>query len=891
MYRLLFLILFLIPVAGISQSVLPLRADTIRMEKLGGSAELHLRNATRDTLGVLTNIGNGRTRFIRARIVGDTLFVGRDTLIIATDPTIQEVINNGNTISENDSINVDPSRSLTIHGGTGSSIILKALQSAVSHTRIVIQPATLGLEYRDLGTGNLKQFILSSANGINVNDGVNTTGMGYGANYRTNGIGNFGDRWIPDWGAVKDSAAGTIQRVLDKGDTTNRKIIFKDEEDTTVNHQLQIEYALPGNYDVPYTFGRGGLFTRGLSYTNGVNFSERPNVVFTMLGYNQPAGAGGRFFTDEAAFGFRAETHFETGGGKLFEFHLPEVTTESGFIYRPWSLYIDKIARTAQINSQITGLTLMKVSDGSDQDSVMLGIDGSMVKFGLFQNGQIEIKNLRTPANSVNIAIGDNGGSISATSSVGIPSMEIPNMLISSSAFQHIHQINMAAPNAFGTYYTGTASTFPRVEFITSDVSAPSGTLINNTNSHATGPAELELKAQAGDMYAFFRSVSNSNDFTIGYKASSNDFRLASSNGGYLGSGEIMTWKPSGRVGIGTTTPAVILDITDTGAIKIPVGTTAQRPTGALGMMRVITDSSNQIEYYNGTAWTLLSSGGGGGGGSSPWTLSGSDIYKNNSGNVGIGVTSPPQLLSVTKSSGGTIAGFGANGTNDLYTIGYNAGNGDIELTSSPFGGMNLITQSNNHIFLSPHGTGSVGVNTTPSAKFHVNGSFRVDLGSDAGGDMFYRSSNNFTRLGIGSSNYILTSSGTAPQWSSPATVVSNLGIALTSYTPTITSVTNVASTTLKGARYRSDGAYVEVWVYVTIDPTSVGSTEIAVSLPVASEIGANELFGSGSCGVAAQSGIVTTDATNNRATFIFSSTDTGAQDHVLIFTYPIVLP
>lgn len=81
MYRLLFLLLFFLPIISAGQSVLPLRADTIRMEKLGGSAELHLRNATRDTLGVLTNIGNGRTRFMRSRVSGDTLFVGKDTLI------------------------------------------------------------------------------------------------------------------------------------------------------------------------------------------------------------------------------------------------------------------------------------------------------------------------------------------------------------------------------------------------------------------------------------------------------------------------------------------------------------------------------------------------------------------------------------------------------------------------------------------------------------------------------------------------------------------------------------------------------------------------------------------------------------------------------------------
>lgn len=83
MIRLIFLLILIIPVLSYSQSVLPLRADTVRIEKINGSAELHLRNATRDSLGVLTNIGNGRTRFLKSRRFGDTLFIGKDTILNA----------------------------------------------------------------------------------------------------------------------------------------------------------------------------------------------------------------------------------------------------------------------------------------------------------------------------------------------------------------------------------------------------------------------------------------------------------------------------------------------------------------------------------------------------------------------------------------------------------------------------------------------------------------------------------------------------------------------------------------------------------------------------------------------------------------------------------------
>ena len=60
-----------------------------------------------------------------------------------------------------------------------------------------------------------------------------------------------------------------------------------------------------------------------------------------------------------------------------------------------------------------------------------------------------------------------------------------------------------------------------------------------------------------------------------------------------------------GSVGIGTDTPSVKLDINSTDAIKIPVGTTAQRPTAANGMLRLNTTTA-QFEGYQNSAWQGL---------------------------------------------------------------------------------------------------------------------------------------------------------------------------------------------------------------------------------------------------------------------------------------------
>lgn len=68
---------------------------------------------------------------------------------------------------------------------------------------------------------------------------------------------------------------------------------------------------------------------------------------------------------------------------------------------------------------------------------------------------------------------------------------------------------------------------------------------------------------------------------------------------------------PNGNIGLGPGTPAVSLHINTVDAIRIPTGATSGRPTGAVGYLRVNTDSLNRPEYFDGTNWKTLASSAG----------------------------------------------------------------------------------------------------------------------------------------------------------------------------------------------------------------------------------------------------------------------------------------
>jgi hypothetical protein len=65
-----------------------------------------------------------------------------------------------------------------------------------------------------------------------------------------------------------------------------------------------------------------------------------------------------------------------------------------------------------------------------------------------------------------------------------------------------------------------------------------------------------------------------------------------------------------------------------TGAVKIPVGTTAQRPTGADGKIRFNSDT-DKFEGYDGTAWGQLGGGATGGGADQVFVENGQNVTTN----------------------------------------------------------------------------------------------------------------------------------------------------------------------------------------------------------------------------------------------------------------------
>jgi hypothetical protein len=78
----MFVLLFAaLKVAG--QTTGYLRYDTVKIMKQNGSCELYIINKTKDSLGLLTNVGGGLTQFIKPKTLNDsTIVIGLDTITI-----------------------------------------------------------------------------------------------------------------------------------------------------------------------------------------------------------------------------------------------------------------------------------------------------------------------------------------------------------------------------------------------------------------------------------------------------------------------------------------------------------------------------------------------------------------------------------------------------------------------------------------------------------------------------------------------------------------------------------------------------------------------------------------------------------------------------------------
>lgn len=111
------------------------------------------------------------------------------------------------------------------------------------------------------------------------------------------------------------------------------------------------------------------------------------------------------------------------------------------------------------------------------------------------------------------------------------------------------------------------------------------------------------------------------------------------------------------------------------------------------------------------------------------------------------------------------------------------------------------------------------------------------------------------------------------------------------SYTPTLTNVANLDASTAFACQYLRIGNVVIVSGKVNINPTAALSTQLGISLPVPSNIGAAEdCSGSASCPtIAGQSAAILGDIVNDRAQMEWIAVDLTNQPMYFIFAYRII--
>ena len=169
------------------------------------------------------------------------------------------------------------------------------------------------------------------------------------------------------------------------------------------------------------------------------------------------------------------------------------------------------------------------------------------------------------------------------------------------------------------------------------------------------------------------------------------------------------------QVGIGTTTPdaSAELDITSTtSGILIPRMTQAQRDAiaaPATGLLIYQTDNTPSFYYYDGAIWTTF------GGADTDWTIVGNDMYNANTGNVGVGNTTPSTKLHITGTAVPAITG----GLTTIYSNDFSAGG-----VTSVAAGTNTCVASPNVWHVDTVNSANASCTTCTSERAYIQYSF-----------------------------------------------------------------------------------------------------------------------------------------------------------------------
>ncbi|MBA4851477.1 tail fiber domain-containing protein [Emticicia sp. BO119] len=145
-------------------------------------------------------------------------------------------------------------------------------------------------------------------------------------------------------------------------------------------------------------------------------------------------------------------------------------------------------------------------------------------------------------------------------------------------------------------------------------------------------------------------------------------------------------------------------------AQTVTLATTTANPTKGTVYFN---NSTNQLQYWNGTAWLSITNAASATG----WALNGTNIYKTNTGNVGIGTSTPGRPLTVV-SSGIGISQETADGETRVGF--YTSSGGAYVQTHTPHD-LKFATDNSSTKMILQHSTGNFGVGTSsPTNKLQV---------------------------------------------------------------------------------------------------------------------------------------------------------------------------